>query len=42
MPFDWPVALLSPLEGVYAAVTRRTTDGANPDGWQPQVFDIRF
>ncbi len=33
---DWPVAPLSPLEGVYAAVTRRTTDGANPDGWQPQ------
>ena len=21
---------------MYAAVTRRTTDGANPDGWQPQ------
>lgn len=33
---DWPVAPLSPIEGVYAAVTRRTTDGANPDGWQPQ------
>lgn len=33
---DWPVAPLSPLEGVYAAVTRRTFDGANPDGWQPQ------
>jgi predicted amidohydrolase YtcJ len=33
---DWPVAPLSPLEGVYAAVTRRTTDGAYPDGWQPQ------
>lgn len=33
---DWPVAPLSPLEGVYAAVTRRTIDGANPDGWQPQ------
>ncbi len=33
---DWPVAPLSPLEGVYAAVTRRTTDGANPGGWQPQ------
>ena len=32
---DWPVAPLSPLHGVYAAVTRRTTDGANPDGWQP-------
>lgn len=33
---DWPVAPLSPLEGVYAAVTRRTTNGENPDGWQPQ------
>lgn len=33
---DWPVAPLSPLAGVYAAVTRRTTDGRNPDGWQPQ------
>lgn len=33
---DWPVAPLSPLQGVYAAVTRRTLDGANPDGWQPQ------
>jgi hypothetical protein len=33
---DWPVAPLSPLEGVYAAVTRRTIDGLNPDGWQPQ------
>ena len=33
---DWPVAPLSPLEGVYAAVTRRTLDGANPDGWQPE------
>ncbi len=33
---DWPVAPLSPLEGIYAAVTRRTIDGAHPDGWQPQ------
>ena len=30
---DWPVAPLSPIEGVYAAVTRRTLDGVNPDGW---------
>jgi predicted amidohydrolase YtcJ len=22
--------------GIYAAVTRRTIDGANPDGWVPQ------
>ena len=33
---DWPVAPLSPIEGLYAAVTRRTTDGANPDGWIPE------
>jgi len=33
---DWPVAPLDPLAGVYAAVTRRTTDGAHPEGWQPQ------
>jgi len=32
---DWTVAPLSPLLGIYAAVTRRTTDGANPDGWFP-------
>lgn len=32
---DWPVAPLDPLTGVYAAVTRRTIDGANPDGWLP-------
>lgn len=32
---DWPVAPLSPLDGIYAAVTRRTTDGLNPGGWQP-------
>jgi predicted amidohydrolase YtcJ len=33
---DWPVAPLSPLEGIYAAVTRRTIDDANPDGWVPE------
>ena len=32
---DWTVAPLDPLVGVYAAVTRRTLDGANPDGWVP-------
>ncbi len=32
---DWPVAPLDPLTGVYAAVTRRTIDGANPNGWLP-------
>jgi predicted amidohydrolase YtcJ len=32
---DWFVAPPTPLEGVYAAVTRRTLDGKNPDGWVP-------
>ncbi|RIK88181.1 MAG: amidohydrolase [Planctomycetota bacterium] len=32
---DWFVAPPSPLEGIYAAVTRRTLDGAHPDGWAP-------
>lgn len=32
---DWTVAPLSPLLGIHAAVTRRTIDGANPDGWVP-------
>ena len=30
------MAPLSPLEGIYAAVTRRTLDGAHPEGWVPQ------
>ncbi len=33
---DWTVAPLSPLLGIYAAVTRRTLDGAHPNGWVPQ------
>jgi hypothetical protein len=33
---DWDVAPLSPLEGIGAAVTRRTTDGQNPGGWFPE------
>lgn len=33
---DWGVAPLDPLTGIDAAVTRRTIDGRNPDGWQPQ------
>lgn len=32
---DWPVAPLDPLTGLYAAITRRTIDGANPGGWLP-------
>ncbi len=32
---DWTVAPLSPILGIYAAVTRRTLDGKNPDGWIP-------
>jgi hypothetical protein len=33
---DWTVAPLDPLTGIYAAVTRRTTDGRNPEGWFPE------
>jgi len=33
---DWTVAPLSPIEGIYAAVTRRTLDGKNPNGWVPE------
>jgi predicted amidohydrolase YtcJ len=33
---DWPVAPIDPLVGIYAAVTRRTIDGANPKGWHPE------
>ncbi|MFA6954698.1 MAG: amidohydrolase family protein [Thermoanaerobaculia bacterium] len=33
---DWPVAPLDPIAGIHAAVTRRTIDGANPDGWIPE------
>ncbi|MEE9162112.1 MAG: amidohydrolase [Candidatus Neomarinimicrobiota bacterium] len=32
---DWTVAPIGPLAGIYAAVTRRTLDGKNPDGWVP-------
>lgn len=32
---DWPVAPLSPMVGIYAAVTRRTLDDKHPDGWIP-------
>jgi len=33
---DWPVAPLKPLYGIYAAVTRQTVDGQNPNGWIPE------
>jgi predicted amidohydrolase YtcJ len=32
---DWTVAPIDPLLGIYGAVTRRTLDGAHPDGWVP-------
>jgi len=32
---DWFVAPATPLEGIYAAVTRRTLDDRHPDGWVP-------
>ena len=33
---DWTVGPLTPLEGIYAAVTRQTLDGADPGGWYPE------
>jgi predicted amidohydrolase YtcJ len=33
---DWDVAPATPIEGIYAAVTRRTLDGKHPDGWIPE------
>mgnify|MGYP001228323929 CR=1 FL=1 len=33
---DSPVASLNPLFGIYAAVTRRTLDDKNPNGWIPE------
>lgn len=33
---DWPVAPLDPMQSIYAAVTRRTLDGAHPSGWIPE------
>jgi predicted amidohydrolase YtcJ len=33
---DWPVAPLNPIRGLYAAVTRATLNGKNPDGWIPE------
>ena len=33
---DWTVAPINPILGIYAAVTRRTLDGKNPNGWVPE------
>ncbi|NUN07589.1 MAG: amidohydrolase [Ignavibacteriaceae bacterium] len=33
---DWSVAPLNPIVGIYAAVTRRTLDDLNPEGWVPE------
>ena len=32
---DWYVAPLDPIMSIYGAVTRRTLDGKNPNGWIP-------
>jgi predicted amidohydrolase YtcJ len=32
---DWTVAPMDVRQGISAALTRRTTDGLNPDGWVP-------
>ena len=32
---DWPVATVDPMYGIFAAVTRITGDGKNPNGWYP-------
>lgn len=38
---DWNVAPPTPLEGIYAAATRRTLDGKHPNGWIPsQKIDV--
>jgi predicted amidohydrolase YtcJ len=33
---DWDVAPLNPVFTIYAAVTRATLDGKNPNGWFPE------
>jgi predicted amidohydrolase YtcJ len=38
---DWFVAPPTPIEGIYAAVTRRTLDDRHPGGWIPdQKIDV--
>ena len=32
---DWTVAPISPILGIYGAVTRYTIDGSEPEGWYP-------
>jgi predicted amidohydrolase YtcJ len=38
VPFgtDWPVEPINPYLGLYAAVTRQSTDGEPPGGWWPE------
>jgi predicted amidohydrolase YtcJ len=33
---DWPIAPLDPMLTLYAATTRATLDGKNPQGWFPE------
>jgi hypothetical protein len=33
---DWDVAPMEPIQGIYAAVTRRPLDGSRPEGWVPE------
>jgi len=33
---DWDVAPLDPMQTLYAATTRATLDGKNPNGWFPE------
>jgi len=33
---DWPVSSLNPIEGIFTAVTRNTSDNNNPNGLNPE------
>jgi len=33
---DWPVSSLNPIEGIFTAVTRNTSDNDNPNGLNPE------